>query len=131
MRDTKVYIFSGIFNTIEEACLYSEPQWEPEPKETSSDEEYEIWEDSNPTLQLKRNIDSYLDADFIETVHLRYEYLVSLKIPAFDIDDVREKSAGDNFLVLVYEDALGGFALKKEPQSSTQLTYCGVYKCVL
>lgn len=124
-------MFSGAFNTIEEACSYSEPQWEPELDETASNEEYVRWEDSNPTFQLKTNIDSYLDEDFIETVNLCYEYLENLKFSAFDIENVREKSAGNNVFVLVYERSLGGFPLKKKPQSSTQLSYCGVYKCVL
>lgn len=53
MNDTKVYVFSGTFDTIEEACLYSEPQWGPKPNETASDEEYETWVDRNPTLQFK------------------------------------------------------------------------------
>lgn len=135
MINTKVYVFSGAFNTIEEACSYSEPQWEPVLDETASDEEYERWEDSKPTFQLKTNIDSCLDEDFIETVNLCYEYLENLKFSASDIDiditNVREKSAGNNVFVLVYERSLGGFPLKKEPQSSTQLSYCGVYKCVL
>ncbi|MPW31482.1 hypothetical protein F9L16_21135 [Agarivorans sp. B2Z047] len=131
MSETKIYVFSGTFSCIEEACLYSQPQWEPEPDESVSDDEYEKWEDSNPSHQLEKNIDSYLDEDFIETVDLNYEYLKSFKLSESDMDKVKEKSAGDNIFVLVFEDALGGFRLENEPKSTSQLNFCGAYKCVL
>ncbi|WP_086932930.1 hypothetical protein [Agarilytica rhodophyticola] len=78
MHKAQVYVFSGKFQDRGEACLYSEPQWESEPDNSASDEEYNAWEDRNPTHKLKSNIDSYLDEDFIETVAMDIEYLLSI-----------------------------------------------------
>ena len=131
MAKKKLYVFAGKFNSLEEACLYSEPQWEPEPDDSVSDGEYSIWEDRNPTHELKENIDTYLDNDFIETVECDFEYLLSYRIKTEDIGEIRIKAKEANFFVLVYEDALGGFPLDSEPKSNSVLTYCGSYVCVL
>lgn len=66
MTQTKVYIFSGTFSDVEEACLYSQPQWEPEPDETVSDKEYSDWQVRNPVHRLKENINSYEQPTQIE-----------------------------------------------------------------
>jgi len=124
-----VYVFSGRFENIEAACLYSQPQWEPEPDESASDEEYVAWEDRNPSHELLKNIDSYLDEDFIETVDFDLNYLSIIGVSASDIDHIKENSGGANVLVLVYEQALGGFPLKETPVSNSSLTYCGQYQC--
>ena len=135
-KKTKVYVFSGKFESREHACLYSEPQWEPEPDESVSDEEYEAWEDRNPTHQLEQNLDSYLlDEDAIETIDdmeclNRYDYLCGMLTDKSDINSIKDKSTGDsNILVLVFEDALGGFGLKSDPVSTDELIYCGSYQC--
>ena len=131
MTKTSVYIFAGGFQNTDKACLYSEPQWEPEPDDTD-DVVYEAWEDNNPSHSLKQNIDSYLDPDFIETVELDCEYLSSLKILSEDIERIRYLlNEKDNIFVLVFEDALGGFDLKSEPITNSVLTYCGNYNCEL
>ena len=67
MTRTSVYIFAGSFENIEEACLCSEPQREPEQDDSVSDEEYIEWEERNPTRKFKNNVNSYLDENFIET----------------------------------------------------------------
>ena len=131
----KVYVFSGKFASRIEACLYSQPQWEPEPDESVSDEEYEEWEDRNPVTRLKENIDSYLDEDFIETIESsdslsRHKYLSSMLKEASSLGTIEAAEPdGANIFVLIYEDALGGFDLKKEPTSTKELSYCGVFDC--
>ncbi|MES9990928.1 MAG: hypothetical protein ABW098_03180 [Candidatus Thiodiazotropha sp.] len=125
----KIYTFAGEFKDRAEACLYSEPQWEPEPDESVSDEEYRAWEDRNPTHRLNENLDAYLDSDFIETVDLNYDYLASLNISDEDIDKIRKiVSPNFNYMVLVFEDALGGFELNSPPTSTEFLKYCGTYE---
>ena len=131
MRATKVYIFAGEFDSIKNACVYSQKQWEPEPHDSVSDEEYEKWEKHNPTHSLKKNISSYLDEDFIETIHLDYDYLKGIELSESDLNEVKNKTKGDNVFVLVFEDALGEFELNSEPKSTPELNYCGVYSCVL
>ena len=128
MQEKFVYVFSGKFENIEAACLYSQPQWEPEPDESVSDEEYAAWEDRNPSHELLKNIDSYLDEDFIETVDLDFQYLSNIGVSASDIAHIKENIGGANVLVLVYEQALGGLPLKEEPVSNSSLNYCGQFK---
>lgn len=131
MEGTSVYVFSGRFKSIDEACLYSQAQWEPEPNELVSDEEYSEWEERNPTHELRKNIPGYLDEDFIETVAMSFNYLSDIGMNESDIAKVLNKANGSNILVLVYEKALGGFNLKYEPVSNSNFFYCGHYKCKL
>lgn len=129
MSGTKVNVFCGAFNSIEDACLYSEPQWEDEPDENVSDADYFEWEMRNPTHRLKENIHSYLDQDFIETINFDLNYLSNININASDISIIKNMSLGSSFMVLVYEEALGGFDLKSPPASNSFLKYCGCYEC--
>jgi len=132
----KVYVFSGVFASREEACLYSEPQHLPEPDESASDEEYAEWEDNCSTHELRNNIKHYLDNDFIETIDdnsmCRYEYIESMLINKEEIKTIKHKAPkNSNILVLVFHEALGGFKLKEEPKPTKELTYCGEYNCLL
>ena len=134
-NERTVFVFSGQFASIEEACLYSEPQWEPEPDENASDEAYAAWEDRNPTHQLKRNINHYLDNDFIETIGdisemSRHQYLRSMLKNKSDIDEIKAvEPANSSIFVLVFREAFDGFELKEPPISTEELTYCGEYAC--
>ncbi len=38
----KLHVFAGTFASREEACLYTEEQWEPEPDDSVSDEETQL-----------------------------------------------------------------------------------------
>jgi hypothetical protein len=132
MTKTSVYIFAGCFQNRGQACLYSEPQWEPKPDDDAEDEIYEAWEDNNPRHELKQNIDAYLDYDFIETVDLDYEYLRGFQISSEDIEKIiASLNEEDNVLILVFEAALDGFELESEPITNSVLTYCGKYNCEL
>jgi hypothetical protein len=128
-----VHVFVGSFESREAACLYTEAQWEAEPPESVSDEEYEEWEDRNPNWPLREDLGGlYLNCDFIETIadDDRYDYLGRYLTESGAIDRVR-KAAGTepNILVLIFSGALGGFpaVLKSTPR----LLYCGEFACKL
>jgi hypothetical protein len=124
----KIYIFAGEFKDRADACLYSEPQWEPEPNNSVPDEEYMAWEDRNPVHRLEENVGTYLDSDFIETVDLNYDYLSSLNISDEDIRKISKTIKPEyNYFVLVFEDALGDRELKNPPVSNETLKYCGQF----
>jgi hypothetical protein len=127
MSDT-VHVFVGSFSSRDAACLYSEAQWEPEPDETVSDEEYEAWEERNPSWALRNDLDVYLDSDFIETIYgtERYSYLATLLVDQKAIEDNKKMAAENaNTLVLISKNALGGFPATMK--STERLTYCGEY----
>ncbi len=131
MTQNTVYIFSGSFKNIHEASLYSVPQWQPEPDESVSDEEYLEWEERNPTHKLQDHIDSSLDEDFIETVKVDYSYLDCLSISNECQAKIKRVTKNDTFWVLVFENALSDFKLKQKPTSNSVLHYCGEYTCGL
>jgi len=135
MRDEEespptVHVFVGEFPTRADACEYTEAQWEPEPDENSSAEEYAAWDERNPSWALRKDLDIYLDSDFIETIDgdERYSYLESLLEEKGSISEIRDKAPeGANIVVLVFVEALGGHSA--EVTSTEKLTYCGEYRC--
>ena len=76
----KVHVFLGEFKTRKDATSYTESYWEPEPDESVSDRDYEIWENSNPKWKMKSDLNCYLDGDFIETIteDNKFEYLCGM-----------------------------------------------------
>lgn len=128
-----VHVFVGAFPSHEAACLYTEAQWEPEPDEGVSDEEYRIWEDRNPSWLMRAELkDPYLDSDFIETIDgpNRYSYLADMLTESGAIDQIRSTASDDdNILVLIFSEALGGFTA--QITSTTRLKYCGCFDCDL
>jgi hypothetical protein len=125
----QLHVFAGSFASREDACLYTEAQWEPEPDDSVSDEEYTAWEDRNPTWCFQDGLgdDVYLDSDFIETIDgdNRYEYLAGYLVNSGDLDAVRLAAGDANILLLVFPDALGGF--DAQLKSTSKLTYCGAF----
>jgi len=127
-----VHVFAGTFESREEAVLYTEPQWEPEPAEDVSDERYREWEDRNPIWGMRTDLDVYLDSDFIETIDGpdRYTYLQGMLVDGAEIQSIRERApASANMLVLIFHQALGGFPALMS--STPRLTYCGEWACSL
>lgn len=123
----KLHVFAGSFGSRDEACLYTEAQWEPEPGDDANDEEYAAWEDRNPTWGLKDDLNISLDSDFIETIDgdKRYEYLGRYLVNPSDLDAVRSAAGDANVLVLLFPDALHE---RNPPLASTpKTTYCGAY----
>lgn len=133
MRQT-VHVFVGTFASRNAACEYTEEQWEPEPDESVSDEEYEAWEERNPTWKLDDDLDcDYLTGDFVETVtgHDRMEYLARMVTDTNAISEIRKQIGDDNAntLVLVFSAAFDG--QRANVSSTPLLKYCGEYPCDL
>jgi hypothetical protein len=124
-----VHIFLGAFESLAHALPYTEAQWEPEPPAEASDESYRVWEERNPTWAMRSELGiAHLDADFIETIG-RAEgnaYLSEHLAHSTDLDLIRAHTPPDaNVLVVIFEEALGGFECKLS--STARLSYCGRY----
>lgn len=121
----QLHVFVGHFASHEDAARYALPQWEPEPGEDVSDEEYSAWEDRNPVWALRADLQTGLDPDFVEVIHGddRYDSLNGYLIDPSDIKPVRE--AGGNTVVLVFPAALHDRTATLT--STPELTYCGAY----
>ena len=112
----QAHVFVGAFENRDSACKYTEPQWEPEPGENVSYQEYREWEDRNPSWQLRSDLGlDYLDSDCIETIDgdCRYEYLGRFLTGHGAIEKIRELVdtfvGRVNIVVLIFSEALGGF----------------------
>jgi hypothetical protein len=126
--ETRVHVFVGGFAGPEEACAYTEAQWEAEPGDEVSDEEYAAWEDRNPVWPLRYDLGCYLDSDFLETIVSddRYTYLGNMLLDKSDLERIVQVADDrDNSLVLVFQQALGEFDCKMK--STSCLKYCGEY----
>jgi hypothetical protein len=127
-----VHVFVGRFANRDEACAYTEEQWEPEPDDSVSDEEYEAWEDRNPSWKLCEDLaPPYLTPDFIETITRgdRYDYLARLLVDPAAARRI-EAAAGDaNTLVLIFSGAFAEFPTVVT--STPVLMYLGEFRCDL
>ncbi|HEY1067310.1 MAG TPA: hypothetical protein VGE52_14410 [Pirellulales bacterium] len=127
-----VHVFVGRLASRAEACLYTEQQWEPEPDESASDEEYEEWEDRNPTWMLKEDLNPpYLSPDFIETITTadRFAYLGRLLTDPQGIEQIEAQGRGSNTLVLIFSGAFAEFPAVM--RSTPTLRYLGEFGCDL
>jgi len=134
-RSRRLYVFIASFGTEAEALAYCQPHWEQEPDEKASDEDYQAWEDHNPSWPMKRELgDAYLDEDFIETIWAGddgraspdWKYL-SVRLEAVDVEACKALAPSDgSTLILIDELALGGFDF--ELSSTSAMTYCGAYR---
>lgn len=136
MADTTVHVFAGRFRDRDDACAYALDQWEPEPDPWAGDSAYSAWEERNPAWQLKTDLwDAYLDHDFIEVIAdeeniSRYDYLRSMLRNPNDIEGIRRSAGAQaNILMLIFEDALGGF--EAHMRSTQRVVYCGEFPCAL
>lgn len=125
----KVHAFLGTFESLALALAYTEQQWEPEPEAGASDDAYRAWENRNPTWAMRTDLRvEYLDADFIETVDATegVVYLAEHLVSSADLESIQARGPADaNVLVLIFEEALGGF--RGEFSSTTRLSYFGRY----
>jgi hypothetical protein len=126
-----VHVFAGQFDDIEAAVVYTEEQWEPEPDQAASGEEYSAWEARNPSWKMVEDLvgpGHYFDHDFIETLMDpdRYEYLGKLINDEDSLAQIRVTAGvSANTLVLIFPGAFGGMDAKMK--STPQVTYCGEY----
>lgn len=124
----QLHVFGGSFRDLDAARLYTEPQWEPEPDDSVSDDEYSAWEDRNPIWELRSELGCYLNSDFIETIFgdRRLEYLSSLLKDKQDVEQIQSQlDTSTNVLVLLFPGTLGGFPATMK--STSRLRYCGEF----
>ena len=125
-----LHVFSGVFGSRENACRYSEQQWErPAPDDSWSQVEYSAWEDRNPTWLLRQDLTvENLDPDFIETIFGsdKMHYLASQLTSEADRQKLfSEIPQQTDTLILIMSAAFDG---KKASLSSTpKLRYHGEY----
>lgn len=131
-----IHVFTALFENKDEALAYTQPQWEPEPPDEVSDEEYEAWEDRNPSCRMKEDLgfDGFLDEDFVETIwrargrgdDVDWKYLSDL-IGSANTNACKNIASDDsNTLILIDAQALGG--LSANLSSTTAMTYCGTFR---
>lgn len=138
----RVHVFAGCFESCEQSLKYTEAQWEPEPEESASDDEYTAWENRNPTWALQSDLGIRLDADFIETIEIgpaigdwrtnannAFQYLNSMLNDSKAIERIQERASKANTLVLIFDKAVKDANSKFA--STPVLTYCGEYPCEL
>jgi hypothetical protein len=134
-EDRGFHVFLATFASEAEAVAFSEKQWEPEPGEDASDEEYKAWEDRNPSWPMRAELGfTYLDGDFVETIWradgessgVNWHYLASLLAPD-DVAKCRGQAPhGSNTLIIIHTGALGGFDFAF--RSTPTMTYCGCFR---
>ena len=132
---TTVHIFVGSFDTVDSARAYSMPQWQPEPSESASDDEYSRWEDNNPVWRFRDDQTGLveLDSDFVELVFgVRWpSYLSSLvaKVNPCLQSTLDAGFNSANCLVVVFEQALRGHL--SSLCSTPKLRYLGAHPAIL
>src|SRR5262245_41893089 len=112
MTDTTVHVFAGKFRDLDEACSYSEEQWDETPALLMTEEQHRASEARYPhwPMCIDLGVDR-LDDDHIETIAdmeglTRYDDLqMMLKNPG-DIARIREQAGPEaNILVLIFKEA--------------------------
>ena len=133
-RPSLLHVFAAAFETHESALAFGRPQWEPEPGEDVSDEDYAAWEDRNPQWAMKAELGvRYLDSDFVEVIwngdggpRSALAYLSS-RLAAADAGAVGNiMPASASTLLLVDDQAFGGFGAER--RSTASMVYCGSYE---
>ena len=128
-KTSKLHVFVGKFTSREDACQHTEEQWEPEPDDSATDEEYAAWEDRNPIWPPSDELGFWLDHDYIETIDGddRYDYLNSYLTNPDDLARVHDALPGANILVLVFPDAVSE-GKPAQMKSTSRLRYCGTFQ---
>ncbi|WP_152979937.1 hypothetical protein [Mesorhizobium sp. 1M-11] len=132
----RFHIFVATFASEVDAASFTEKQWEPEPGDEASDEEYAAWEGRNPSWPMRAEQGfTYLDGDFVETIwgdgdtggsDVNWRYLASL-VDSDDAARCRDVAPpGSNTLVIIHQQALGGFDISF--RSTSTMTYCGCFQ---
>ena len=126
-----LHVFSGQFASRTEACEYSEAQWErPAPDDSWPDEEWDAYEERNPTWALRDDLDpGYMDSDFIETIDGsgRIKYLEEQIDQSEDFEALRSAIPdAHNILVLIMSSSFDG--RKVTLRSTPKLTYHGEFR---
>ena len=126
----KVHVFLGEFKNREDATSYTESYWEPEPDETVSDEEYELWENNNPKWKMESDLNCYLDGDFIETItdKDKFDYLCGILEDPENVKHLKSELESKT-LILIFENAID--SENAELKSTEKIEYKGVFESTL
>jgi hypothetical protein len=127
------YLFSAFFETGKKADEFISEQWESEPEDVS-DEEYEEWENNNPTWKLKEELEFFMDSDFIEPAQ-DIEYIKSMiKDDGEKFYFVNNIPSGHNHFVIIGINGIWGDRRKpnsntpiRNPENTKTLNYLGKY----
>jgi len=132
MSATTIHVFAGNFRDRDEACTYSQEQWDDTPVLLMTEEERRTSETRYPHWPMCTDLGiEYLDHDFIETIGdqdglNRYDYLQTMLSNPNDIERIRQEAGPEaNILVLIFEQALGGIDVNM--RSTPRLAYCGAF----
>lgn len=129
-KNSNIHVFTALFATHDEAVGFGRPQWEPEPGDEASDEEYSAWEDRNPVWPLKAELGCFIDGDFVEVIWKNGDnpdwlYLAS-RLNRTQVATIQGQTKVANTLILIDQTAIGGSPLKFAHGS--KLTYHGAHK---
>ena len=132
MSATTIHVFAGKFRDRDEACTYSQEQWDETPVLLMTEEERRTSETRYPHWPMCTDLGiEYLDHDFIETIGdqdglNRYGYLQTMLSNPKGIERIRQEAGPEaNILVLIFEQALGGIDVNM--RSTPRLAYCGAF----
>lgn len=132
----KLHLFIANFTDKNSLFQFAEEQWEPEPDDSISDEEYYEWEERNPSWKLKDEIQFYMDSDFIEYYFGKDElgYILSLIKSEEQKEQVKSSfSEGYNSFIVIGENAIYGDMKSTDksrlisPESTKNLVYLGEF----
>jgi hypothetical protein len=129
-----LHIFCGFFDNGTAADEYISQQWIPEPQGVT-DEEYANWENNNPTWQLEKDLEFFMDPDFVEPA-----YDTSYIQTMIQSESEKEKflnsipSEGRPVFIIVSKDGIWGDRRNpkdrtniRSPENTEKLKYLGRY----
>jgi len=127
MKTRTLYLFSGLFGSIEAAGAYCERDWGEAPSDDASPQQWEAWENEFPKWKFREELDVYLDEDFME-FHFGSERVEALEeLLALDLErqNVESLIENDDTLIVLDDNALGDFPA--ELKSTYALRFLGAY----
>jgi hypothetical protein len=129
-----IHIFCGFFANGKEADEFISQQWLPEPQGVS-DAEYANWENNNPTWALEKDLEFFMDSDFVETAY-DVPYIQTL----IESESEKEKflksipTEGSPAFIIVSKDGIWGDRRNpkdrnniRPPEDTEKLIYLGRY----
>ena len=132
MTDSTVHVFVGKFRDLDEACAYSNEQWDETPVLLMTEEERRVSEARYPYWPMRDDLGvDFLDHDYIEIIAdmdglNRYDYLKTILSNPEDGEHISQQADPEaNILVLIFKGALGG--LEVPMRSTPHLRYCGEF----
>ena len=129
-----LHIFCGFFDNDAEADEYIYEQWVPEPQGVT-DDEYANWENNNPTWQLEKDLEFFMDSDFVEHAYdpSYIENLIQSESEKEEFLNSIPTECKPVFIVVIKDGIWGDRRNPKEntnirsPENNEKLKYLGRY----